>query len=52
MPRKPMASVVGMPQHDIQRGNNWQVIFAGDVEEVEVLRGKRLKEGSRGRPFR
>jgi tRNA splicing ligase len=30
MPIKPMVSVVGMPQHVIQRGNNRQVIFADD----------------------
>ena len=30
MPRKPSVSVVGVPQHVIQRGNNRQVIFAGD----------------------
>jgi len=30
MPRKLRISVVGMPQHVIQRGNNRQVIFAGD----------------------
>ena len=29
MPSKPSVSVVGVPQHVIQRGNNRQVIFAG-----------------------
>jgi hypothetical protein len=32
MPRKPRVSVVGVPQHVIQRGNSWQVIFACDVD--------------------
>jgi putative transposase len=30
MPSKPSVSVIGVPQHVIQRGNNRQVIFAGD----------------------
>jgi putative transposase len=30
MPRKPRASVIGVPQHIIQRVNNRQVIFAVD----------------------
>jgi putative transposase len=30
MSRKPRVSVVGVPQHVIQRGNNRQVIFASD----------------------
>jgi hypothetical protein len=32
MPKNQMVSVVGMLQHIIQRGNNRQVIFAGDVD--------------------
>ncbi|WP_221627968.1 transposase [Teredinibacter franksiae] len=31
MPRKPRASVVGVPEHIIQRGNNRQVIFTCDT---------------------
>ena len=59
MPRNPRVSVIGVPQHVIQWGNNRQVIFTGDgdmkaydsfylndfFEEVEALTGKRLKEG-------
>jgi putative transposase len=30
MQKKPSVSVVGVPVHFIQRGNNRQVIFAGD----------------------
>jgi putative transposase len=30
MPRKPRVSIVGVPEHIIQRGNNRQVIFASD----------------------
>ena len=32
MPRKPRASVVGVPEHVIQRGNNRQVIFTSDED--------------------
>jgi tRNA splicing ligase len=57
--------VVGVPQHVIQRGNNRQVIFAGDgdikdydsfylndfLKRLKPLLGKKLKKG-RGRPVR
>ena len=32
MPRKPRVSIAGVPEHLIQRGNNWQVIFASDED--------------------
>ena len=32
MPRKPRASVVVVPEHVIQRGNNRQVIFTSDED--------------------
>ena len=32
MQKKPSISVVGVPEHVIQRGNNQQVIFAGDAD--------------------
>jgi putative transposase len=32
MPRKPRASLAGVPEHVIQRGNNRQVIFASDED--------------------
>lgn len=32
MPRKPRVSIVGVPEHVIQRGNNRQVIFANDED--------------------
>jgi hypothetical protein len=35
MPTKPMVSVVGVPQHVIQRGNTRQVIFAGVMKAYD-----------------
>ena len=32
MPRKPRASLAGVPEHLIQRGNNRQVVFASDED--------------------
>ena len=32
MPRKPRASVIGVPEHVIQRGNNRKVIFTCDED--------------------